>query len=80
MTYETLERANELSEQMNNLLDIQNMMNTNDECGHNEYDFIEITRKNYSDIPVSIPAEICEKIVELIAEERRKLRAEFDKL
>lgn len=80
MTYEKLERANELAEKMNNLLDIQNIMNPNNEYDHDRYDFIEILRKNYGNNTICIPADICDKIVALIGDEREKLRKEFEAL
>lgn len=79
MTYEKLERANELSDTLNNLLDIQNIF-----CAHarmigdDELDFVSISRVGYR--TVNIPVDICDKIMSLIAEERKKTQKEFDEL
>lgn len=80
MTYEKLERANELAEEMSNLLEIQQMMSPRDECGQLTCDQISMCRHRYNAIPIAIPADICDKIVALISDEREKLRKEFEAL
>lgn len=79
MTYEKLERANELSDALNNLLEIQNIFCPHARMeGDDELDFVKIWRERYGDVNIS--ADLCDKIVSLVAKERSKVQKEFDEL
>ena len=79
MTYEKLERANELADTLDELLRIQNVFCTHARIqGDNELDFVTISREHYG--AVNIPSDMCDKIISLIGKERAKIQKEFDEL
>lgn len=79
MTYEKLERANELADTLDELLRIQNIF-----CAHarmpsdEELDFVTISRERFG--AVTVPSYLCDKIMSLIGQERAKIQKEFDEL
>lgn len=79
MTYEKLERANELADTLDELSMIQSIFCTHARTqGDDELNFVTIARECYG--AVNIPSDICNKIISLIEKERVKIQKEFDEL
>ena len=79
MTYEKLERANELADTLEDLSRIQGIFCTHARTqGDDELDFVTIARERYG--VVNIPSDICNKIISLVEIERAKIQEEFDEL
>ena len=79
MTYEKLERANELADTLDDLSRIQNVFCTHARIqGDDELDFVAISRERYG--TVNIPSDMCNKIISLVEKERAKIQKEFDEL
>lgn len=79
MTYEKLERANELADTLDELSRIQSIFCTHARPqGDGELDFVTIAREYYG--AVNIPSDMCNKIISLVEKERAKIQKEFDEL
>ena len=79
MTYEKLERANEVADTLDDLSRIQSIFCTHARTqGDDELDFVTISRERYG--AVNIPSDMCDKIISIIGKERAKIQKEFDEL
>ena len=80
MTYEKLERANELMQEIDRLTTIQQLFCTQSDVDHApSFDYVPLARTDIT-FDALIPADICDEIIALVQKKKDDLIEEFNAL